>query len=186
MPVTHSHYCKHCERTYSCKLGLDCLLPGYDISKIHNCGERERYARQIARIVADYPACPYKCEKLPCVHDKFPMKVTESRKYFNTFYRPRMSQDSQGVWRSEQANDQTSHVLATENRAKRRNSILSNAASANGANIEPSGESAANRTAGALKAEFERSAIREMLAAIELNGSNVVVSQSSVNWLGSK
>lgn len=164
---------------------MNCLLPGYNISKIHQCGERERYARQIARIVADYPACKYGCNKLPCVHDKFPVKETESKRYFNAFYRPRMSQDDNGVWRSEQGASLASHDLATENRAKRRNGDLSAPNSTGEQITEPSGERAANRALGALKSEFERSAIADLLAAIESNDSKSI-SKSTANYLGNK
>lgn len=164
---------------------MNCLLPGYNISKIHQCGERERYARQIARIVADYPNCQYGCAKLPCVHDKFPVKEIESKRYFNQFYRPRMAMDANGVWRSEQGAPLASHDLATENRAKHRNSILSAPNSTGEQITEPNRERAANRSAGASKAEFERTALADLIAAIESNGSESI-SKSTVNYLGNK
>ena len=68
MALTHTHLCQHCDSTWHCK--LDCVFPR-DVSKWHDCGERELDRRRLARITGDYQACQYGCATLPCIHDKW-------------------------------------------------------------------------------------------------------------------
>lgn len=99
--LTHSHFCQHCNRSFTCHASSDCVLPGYDISKIHQCGEAEKHRLLIRRLLQDLPSCSRGCTHLPCVHDKFPELPKIRHEYQNVFHRPLMSQDKQGAWHSE-------------------------------------------------------------------------------------
>ena len=125
--LTHSHFCQHCNRSFTCRAASDCVLPGYDISRVHQCGEAERYRLLIRRLLQDLPSCSRGCAHLPCMHDKFPELPRIRHEYENTFHRPIMSQDDQGKWHSaSNASDKATctdgkNLLATarQNRAKR-------------------------------------------------------------------
>lgn len=64
MPLSHSHYCKHCDRTFTCR-----RLCGFDrdISKVHDCDDRKRYVKAMAKAMS-HAGCPQGCISLPCRH----------------------------------------------------------------------------------------------------------------------
>jgi hypothetical protein len=66
----HSHYCQHCDRTLTCPIETArCLLGGYDISKLHQCEQAERYRKAMRNAMRDNASgCKYGCFKLPCTH----------------------------------------------------------------------------------------------------------------------
>jgi hypothetical protein len=84
--LTHSHYCKHCNNTFTCK-SSPCIIPGdtvkdgkdkpkypnYDISKIHPCREGKQARKRMAIMLGDKPTCIYGCDK-NCNH---PLPVSE-------------------------------------------------------------------------------------------------------------
>lgn len=66
--ITHSHYCKHCDRSYTCKSN-PCLINGYDISKLHKCNEAKVYRKRMVIMLSagDKPKCKYNCDR-ECYH----------------------------------------------------------------------------------------------------------------------
>ena len=96
MPLTHHHTCLHCDRIWGCTLTA-CGFQ-YDVSKYHDCRERELYARRMRRMLADYPACPRGCKILPCVHDRFADKnKPKGRKLENEYGRPPLRTLAPGI-----------------------------------------------------------------------------------------
>ena len=79
--VSHSHYCSHCNRTFTCHSN-PCIIPGkpikigndkpkhfnYDISSIHKCDEAKLYRKRMITMLGDKPKCKYNCDK-DCNHD---------------------------------------------------------------------------------------------------------------------
>lgn len=63
--LSHSHFCKHCDRTFICK-STPCLIPGdergYDISRLHKCSEAKKYRLRMALMLGDKPKCKYGCD----------------------------------------------------------------------------------------------------------------------------
>jgi hypothetical protein len=60
--MTHSHFCKHCDSTWSC---TEYICSGeYDVK--HECGERERDNRRLVRMLRG-SICKYKCSS-KCSH----------------------------------------------------------------------------------------------------------------------
>jgi hypothetical protein len=82
--LTHNHFCKHCNRTFTCHSN-PCLIPGdgikigkdkpkfpnYDISKIHQCQQGKVNRKRMAVMLGDTAKCLYGCDK-PCNHN-FPI-----------------------------------------------------------------------------------------------------------------
>jgi len=87
MALTHTHLCQHCDSTWHCK--LDCVFPR-DVSKWHDCGERELDRRRLAHITGDYQACQYGCATLPCIHDKWASKENQPGYKMADCVRPRI------------------------------------------------------------------------------------------------
>ncbi len=75
--LTHGHHCIYCELTWNCQ--EDCN-DSYEVKR-HECGERERWIRLMRKF-------KYGCDKLPCVHDKWPMLEGKKQRYANEFMRP--------------------------------------------------------------------------------------------------
>ena len=71
MALTHSHFCKYCDTTWSCvgEEPYGCLLEGYEIRN-HGCEEREAYRKKMANLLrAASGKCKYGCSR-PCSHPK--------------------------------------------------------------------------------------------------------------------
>ncbi len=49
MPVSHAHYCEHCDRTFTCR--RNCGF-AYDITKAHKCWQRKWYADKVREAIA--------------------------------------------------------------------------------------------------------------------------------------
>ena len=111
MALTHHHTCLHCDRIWPCTL-VHCGFQ-YDVSKYHDCRERELYARRMRRMLADYPKCPRGCKVLPCVHDRFADKTRpRGRKLEHEYGRPPVRQLAPGVYEVEcQENGHTQTLL---------------------------------------------------------------------------
>lgn len=65
----HNHYCKHCDRNFTCKLESRCLLE-FDISKLHKCDEAKTYRKRMAIMLSndsDQAPCAYNCSRA-CNH----------------------------------------------------------------------------------------------------------------------
>ena len=86
--LTHNHSCQHCDCHWNCKIQL-CSFP-YNVSKWHDCGEREVYNRRMSRLLHDPKPCHHGCSKLPCVHNKWPDQLQGGRAIKAEFMRPRM------------------------------------------------------------------------------------------------
>jgi hypothetical protein len=95
MPLSHNHYCQHCDQIFVCN-AEPCLLAGKtlnigetgryrsrkfqgkvktlprqisDISHIHDCEQAEKYRKALRFAMRDNNAgCRYGCVKLPCSH----------------------------------------------------------------------------------------------------------------------
>ena len=109
--LTHHHTCLHCDRIWPCTL-QHCAFQ-YDVSKYHDCRERELYARRMRRIMADYPQCPRGCKVLPCVHDRFADRSKpRGRKLEHEYGRPPLRQLAPGVYEVEcKENQHTQGIL---------------------------------------------------------------------------
>lgn len=78
MSITHTHYCKHCDRTFSHtdELALDdrpviarTCVEMRDISKIHACDEAMAYRKAVAiRMSMSDKGCIMHCGKEGCSH----------------------------------------------------------------------------------------------------------------------
>jgi len=69
MILHHNHYCKHCDRNFTCKLDDKCLLD-WDISKLHKCQTALIYRKRMAMMLSseqDAAPCAYGCSRL-CSH----------------------------------------------------------------------------------------------------------------------
>ena len=86
--LTHTHLCLHCDSTWHCRLDA-CVFPR-DVSRWHDCGERELDRRRLARITGDYKACQYGCATLPCIHDKWASKENQPGYKMAECVRPRI------------------------------------------------------------------------------------------------
>ncbi len=80
MPLTHSHFCKHCDKTWSC-IDDPCLLEfvdgkGYEV-RYHGCAEQLEYKKKMGRMLRGAgKRCIYNCTG-PCHHPKFREKVAQ-------------------------------------------------------------------------------------------------------------
>ena len=86
--VTHSHYCKHCNRSYTCKSN-PCLIGSYDISKLHKCIEAMEYRKRMAIMLSYEPICKHNCKRL-CNHPKL---ESDNSNQVNVTYTSRYSID---------------------------------------------------------------------------------------------
>ena len=64
--LTHSHLCQRCNRSYQCKSN-PCLIPEYDISRLHKCQESLAYRKRMAIMLSYEPSCKYGCKR-ECNH----------------------------------------------------------------------------------------------------------------------
>ena len=65
----HNHYCRHCDRNFTCQLDAKCLLE-FDISKLHKCLEGLKYRKRMAIMLSseqDTAPCAYGCSRV-CSH----------------------------------------------------------------------------------------------------------------------
>lgn len=65
-PMSHSHHCRHCDVVLKCS-EAECTLPP-DLSKLHQCGERQQYNRRMRRLMGR-PDCKFGC-KGDCSHPR--------------------------------------------------------------------------------------------------------------------
>lgn len=72
MALTHSHFCKHCDHTWSC-VDDPCLLDFVDMRyevKNHGCEEQKDYKKKMGRMLRGAGApCIYNCSR-PCSHPR--------------------------------------------------------------------------------------------------------------------
>ena len=75
-----------------------------DVSRWHNCHERELANRRLSQLLSDYGKCRFGCKSMPCMHDKWAEKPDVRLANEHKRVRPRMVEVS-GKW----------HVVCVEN-----------------------------------------------------------------------
>jgi len=68
MMLHHNHYCKHCDRNFTCRLEAKCLLE-FDVSKLHKCQDGLKYRKRMAIMLSNDTGapCAYGCSRA-CSH----------------------------------------------------------------------------------------------------------------------
>lgn len=116
--LTHVHTCKHCDTTWNCKIE-NCVFQR-DVSKYHDCHERELAAMRMRKLFANFRKCQYGCRSLPCVHDKWADKPGQKLGYKYDRVRPRMVEIN-GKWQvvcAENAVSMANELAADEQRKR--------------------------------------------------------------------